>query len=330
MSVTYSPADSIPLLCLWAPLLFMCLWRTVWHVLTSHSNRFILTLNLCLDLLGCLCCCEFEKQNIISVYLSKLSFVFGVLGICFVFIARFPSISSLFCLPFFAQSQILLFISLFLFLPSSFFQTFVASLFSLPFTPSQDKQPLYWGMSAICSKKLLDAVQTWVPEGREAYKFSAFSQSLPLFFISLGLLYSFFSSKSHDFISHLKSSDSLCELQCPATFMLNFVFLLFLPIWPYRVLKFPSCSLNADLFSGSNFHHSSQINTQRENQTPVLMPLSSLCQVPWRVTLKHTTHFSDSVAKHSQFGICLSLSCLGKLFQCNDLKWTFLWRQGCM
>lgn len=72
---------------------------------------------------------------------------------------------------------------------------------SLSFTPSQDKQPLFGGMSAICSKKLtkfLDAVQSSVPEGRGDYKFSAFSQSLPLFFIFLGLSPSlfFFSSNS--------------------------------------------------------------------------------------------------------------------------------------
>lgn len=94
----------------------------------------------------------------------------------------------------------------------------------LPFTPSQDKQPLFWGMSAICSEKLLDAVQAWVSEGRKAYKFSAFSQSLPLFFISLSRRDSFFFLQlSHDFfISRLKRAGTLCELQPSSTSCLTF------------------------------------------------------------------------------------------------------------
>lgn len=48
-------------------------------------------------------------------------------------------------------------------------------------------------------------------------------------------------------------------------------------------------------------------------RTPVLMPLGSLCQVLLRAT-HINTRFSDSVAKHSQFGIFLSLTCFENLF----------------
>lgn len=227
MPLTSFPADVLtlprPLVYLGATLLLLRVWRAVLACLDfTHSLS-----DLCLDLLVVFVAESLEKQNIIPVYLPKLSFIFHVFPT-----ARFPSVSSPSYLSSFAQSPVFHFISLFLCLPSAFSpECRCIPPLPLPFTPSQDKQPLYWGMSAICSKRLLDAVQTRVSEGRKAYKFSTFSQSLPLFFIFLGRRYPtffFFSRLSHDFIPHLKLIHELRSTQ-PST--LYFTFLLLQPLW---------------------------------------------------------------------------------------------------
>lgn len=58
-------------------------------------------------------------------------------------------------------------------------------------TPSQDKQPLFWGMSAICSKKLTRSwmlISIWVSNGRETFKILCFH----ILFFSLWSMLHFF------------------------------------------------------------------------------------------------------------------------------------------
>lgn len=255
---------------------------------------------------GCLCCWELEKQNIIPVYLPKLSFIFHVFPT-----ARFPSVSSLSYLSSFTQSQVFHFISLFLFLPSSFSpECRCIPPLPLPFAPSQDKQPLYWGMSAICSKRLLDAVQTWVSEGRKAYKFSTFSQSLPLFFIFLGRRYPIFFLQALSQLHPSLKTDTWAPKHPTINALLY-------------VLPFPTTLTrkSSNYLLVRTFHHPCLINTQRENQT-VLTPLPVSSST--RERRSNTQHnFGDPVTKHSQIGVCLSLRCLEKLHQCDDLHWMF-------
>lgn len=114
---------------------------------------------------------------------------------------NFPSISSLLCLS--MISRLLLSISLFS----------LSSRVSLH--PSSLSPSLHPKINDLCSEacqlfvkkkkalKFLDAVQSWVPKGRRDYKFSAFSQSLPLFFICLGLRCSFFPHPTLSRLVHL-------------------------------------------------------------------------------------------------------------------------------
>lgn len=156
------------------PLRDSCIWSFVW----LHNHLFLHSLS-CLWARPCRCS-------------SKILFLLVLLIGNFFTQISFPSFSSLHCRSFisFAQSQILLSISLFLFFSSSsssLSQAFFASLFSLPFTPSQDKQPLFWGMSAICSKKL---TSFWIVFSAGSLKGGKITNLVP--FHNLSLCFSFF------------------------------------------------------------------------------------------------------------------------------------------
>lgn len=216
----------------------------------------------------------------------------------FCFLARFPSISSLFCLPFYFFCTISdppVYLSLCsCFSPSSLSQAFLASLSSFPFTPSQDKQPLFWGMSAICSKKLTSfwmSFRSWSPKGGKITNLVLFHNLSLCFSFFLVYAIHFFPSSSLTSCTSLtwNSDSQICQFQHPVTFVLNLTFFLFQPVWLF-VLIFLSCLLHADLSYVWNFHHSSPINTRGKNWTPVLMPLSSPCQAPLTVhtNIQHT------------------------------------------
>ena len=239
--------------------------------------------------------------------------------ICFCFIAWFPCISSLFflsCISF-AQSQILLSISLFLFAPPSFLShAFLASLFSLPFTPSQDKQPLFRGMSAICSKKLTSfwtPFRSGSPKGGKITNLVLF-HNLPLCFSFFLVYAALFSPPTLSRLVHLSLEPEWFQdvwVSTPCH----------LYVWPFvppsltsltiQSPRIPILFVKADLFSFRNFHHSSLINTRGENRAPVLIALGSPVSSTFGSRAQtHNTHFSDSAAKHSHFGICL----FGKAF----------------
>lgn len=313
MSITSFPADFLmlprPLIYLGATLLLLRVWRAVWRVLTSHTLSQISVWICWLSLL-----LRAGRNKILSPFICRSYHLFFMFFLWPGSQAFRPSHISL---P--LQSPVFHFISLFLFLPSSFSpECRCIPPLPLPFTPSQDKQPLYWGMSAICSKRLLDGVQTWVSEGRKAYKFSTFSQSLPLFFIFLGRRYPpFFFLQALSRLHPSLKTDTWAPKHPTINALFN------VPPFPTTLTRKSSNSLLV-----RTFHHPCLINTQRENQT-VLVPLPASSSTRERRSNTQRT-FDDSVTKHSQIGVCLSLRCLEKLYQSGDLKWTFLSRQGFM
>lgn len=219
----------------------------------------------------------------------------------------------------FAQSQILLSIFLFLFLhPPLLSQAFLASLSSLPFTPSQDKQPLFWGMSAICSKKLTSFWMLFRAKSQKGGKIT----NLVLFH-NLSLCFSFFLVYAALFFSSFNSLTTWTSLTGPSrnfpdswvsTPFHLYVWPCFQPVWPHRVFRFPTCLLEPDLFCVRNFHHSSPINTWGENRTRVLRPLSSLCRVPLRETHTHKHTLQSFCGKTLPIWHLLIGDLFGKVF----------------
>lgn len=154
------------------------------------------------------------------------------------------------------------------FLPSSLSQAFLASHFSLLYTSSQDKQPLFWGMSAICSKNL---TSFWMLFRAGSPKGGTITNLV--LFHNISLCFSFFLVCAALFSNRPTLSrliSLLWNLVIPG--FVSFVALSHLcltscskPVWPYRVFRFLCCLLNTDLFSIRAFQHSSLTYTWGKN-----------------------------------------------------------------
>lgn len=303
------------LFCLSKPLCYSYVWSTVWHVLTSH----ILTLSLCLDLLvvlifrllGSLLLWVWEAkyyscrsaETVICFFLSPGSHASHLSSFCLVFLlhnlkSSCPSLCS--CLrP-----------------PSSLSHAFLASLFSLPFTPSQDKQPLFRGMSAICSKKLTSfwtPFRSGSPKGGKITNLVLF-HNLPLCFSFFLVYAALFSPPTLSRLVHLSLEPEWFQDVWVSTPCHLYVWP-FVPPSPTSLTiqspRIPVLFVKADLFSFGNFHHSPLTNTRGENWAAVLIALGSPVSSTFGNRAQtHNTHFSDSAAKRSHFGICL----FGKAF----------------